>query len=104
MRWYNQLYVGQKAKKKRRRIIETIRYGKFPTTAYVITPALSGNNILDIYPAAVLPMPWYSETDFYILGIADDYWEALEVARQIVDDMYQATGGFDLDTFLREKQ
>lgn len=37
--------------------------------------------------------------DFRILGIADNYWEALEVVRQMIDEMYQMTGGFDLDTF-----
>ena len=37
------------------------------------------------------------------MGIGLGYFEALEVARQIVDDMYKKTGGFDLAEFLEEQ-
>lgn len=104
MRWYNRLYVGRKAKKKRKQIIEHIRYEKFQPGAHVITPAGNGNNILDIYPAAELLLPAFRELDLLIVGIAADYWEAMEVAAQIVDEMYQKTGGFDLDAFLTERE
>ena len=30
------------------------------------------------------------------------YWEALEVVRQIVDDMYRTTGGFDWRAFVSD--
>lgn len=100
MRWYNRLYVGKKAKKKRYRIIRNIRRFKLQTGAYVITPAANGNNILDIYPSMTLLQPYYREKDLLILGIAADYWEALETARQIIDDLYRKTGGFDLKEYL----
>lgn len=103
MDWYNRLYVGKKAKKRRKYIIEHIRYEKYQPGVYVITPAENGNNILDIYPAAELLLPAF-RGDLLILGIADDYWEALSVAAQIIDDMYQETGGFDLDTFLSHRE
>ena len=35
-----------------------------------------------------------------MLGIAAGYWEALQVAGRIVDEMYRATGGFSLEQFL----
>ena len=66
----------------------------------MITPSLSGNNVLDIYPAMELSAPWYREDEFFIIGIAADYWEALEVTRQIVEELYQNTGGFDLTGYL----
>ena len=100
MRWYNRLYVGKMAKKHRRHIIKHIREQKFQPGAYVITPAANGNNILDIYPAVVLLHPEYAEADFLVLGIAASYREALEVVRQIIDDLYRQTGGFDLNSFI----
>lgn len=100
MRWYDHLYVGEKAKKKRFRMICKIRFHKFQPEAYVITPASNGNNILDIYPSAVLLHPYYKKTDYMVLGIADGYFEALEVAGKIIDDMFKATGGFDLQEFI----
>lgn len=102
--WYNKLYVGEKAKKKRYRIIQAIRRGKPQILAYVITPASNGNNILDIYPAAELLSPYCRQEEFLILGIAADYWEALSVAARIVDEMYRKTGGFKLEAFLDQSR
>lgn len=104
MRWYNQLYVGKKAKKRRFRMIQNIRSRKMQPDTYVITPAENGNNILDIYPSIVLLQPYYEEKDCLILGIAYGYREALLVARDIVDDMFQQTGGLDLQDFLNRNE
>ena len=82
--WYDHLYVGDKAKKKRYQIIQAIRNSRLISGAYVITPSLSGNNVLDIYPAMELSAPWYRDEEFFIIGIAADYWEALEVTMQII--------------------
>lgn len=100
----NHLYVGEKAKKKKKYIIRNLREGHFFLGAYVITPAENGNNILDIYPTEVFLFPNSKNMDFHILGIADSYWEALEVVRQIIDEMYQMTGGFDLDAFSARRE
>lgn len=104
MEWYNHLYVGKKAKRRRHAIIRGIRDGVFDSRSYVITPPQNGNNILEIHPAAMLLLPHLKDQELLILGIAADYWEALEVVRQIVDDMYQQTGGFDLTELLEERQ
>lgn len=101
--WYDRLYVGEKAKKKRRRIIWGIRNSKPQIGVHVITMAANGNNILDIYPAASLSASIYKDRDFHIVGIAAGYEEALEVAGRIVNDMYRKTGGFDLPDFIGRK-
>lgn len=98
--WYDHLYVGDKAKKNRYRIIQALRNSRGITGAYVITPSISGNNILDIYPAMELFAPWHREEEFFIIGIAAGYWESLEVAGRIVDELYRNTGGFDLNGYL----
>ena len=101
--WFDRLYVGEKAKKKRYKIIQGIRKSKPRPDIYVIMPASNGNNILDIYPTAELFAPFFKMDDVLILGIAADYWEALEVAGRMVHDMYRITGGFDLSSFLEEE-
>lgn len=101
MHWYKHLYVGQKAKKKRFSIIQNIRKGRYQAGVHVITPSSGGRNIMDIYPSGVLLSEYYSKKeDLLILGIAADYYEALEVVRDIVDEMYQKTGGFSIQEFL----
>lgn len=102
MRWYSRLYVGKRAKRRRYAIIQNIRHDKFQPDAYVITPASGGNNLFDIYPAAMLLFPGFRKEELFVLGIASGYFEALEVVRSMVDDLYQKTGGFDLETWLGE--
>ena len=92
MRWYKPLYMGELAAKKRFSLIQGLRKKKPCIGAYVITPASGGNNILDIYPAPMLLLPPYRDEDMEILGIAVTYWEALEVVRQMVEDMYRCCG------------
>lgn len=101
MRCFEHLYVGEKAKRVRFGILQGLREKKLQPEVYVITPPGNGNNVLDIYPSAMLLLPPYQEQELLILGIAVTYWEALEVVREIVDDMYRQTGEFCLDTFLK---
>lgn len=100
MTWYEHLYLGEKAKKKRYRILQGLRKGKLQPEVYVIVPPQNGNNILEILPSAMLLAPPYRETEFFVIGVAVTYWEGLEVARQIVDDLYRETGGFCLEELI----
>lgn len=102
MYWYKHLYTGEKAKKQRFSIIRKIRKNQLQPGIYIITPASNKHNILDIYPAVALMQEYYQTSDLLILGIADGYSEALEVAGKIVDEMYRTTGAFVLDAFLRD--
>lgn len=99
MRWYEKLYVGERAKKNRFSIIQSIRRGKVSSN-YVLTPSSNGKNVLDIYPAVTLLQPYYKEQDLLIIGIAADYDDAAELAGTIVAELYGKTGGFDLPGFL----
>ncbi len=104
MRCYNHLYVGDKAKKRRFEILKDLRKGKSQPGIHVITPPQNGNNILDIYPSYMLFMPPYKERDLMVIGIAADYWEALEVVRTIVDDLYQAGKELSLESLLKKEE
>lgn len=103
MRWYKPLYLGEKAKEKRFSLLQGLRRGRPLPRVYVITLAAGGNNLLDIYPQPELLLPYYRKREFLILGVALGYFEALEVARQIVDDVYQATGTLDVKTYLEDR-
>lgn len=95
--------MGEQAAKRRFSIIQGLRKKKLCPGIYVITPASGGNNILDIYPAAELLLPYYRERDFLILGIAAEYEEATEVAARIVAELYRKTGGFHLNDLLGDE-
>ncbi len=104
MIWYDHLYVGEKAKKHRFSIIQSIRQKKAGSDIYVITPPSNGNNILDIYPVTTLYQEYYEKKNMLILGIASGYQDALTLAGRIVDQMYRKTGAFRIGEFLEEEE
>ena len=79
MRWYEKLYVGEKAKKHRYETIQAVRNGR-PMGFYVLTPAAGERNLLDIYPALTLKLPYYEKQDLLIVGIAADFEDAAALA------------------------
>ena len=106
MRWYKHLYVGEAAEKKRFSIIQRIRSGDIPAKAYVILYLANPNNLLDIWEASqICSREWEKRREaegeeLLILGIAWGYQDALGLAGQMVNEVYQATGGFNLREYL----
>ncbi len=101
MQWYSHLYMGEKARRLRYAIIQGIRAEKLQPEVYVITSPQNGANLCDIYPSAMLLVPSEKKKERTILGIAVTYWEALEVVRSMVDDLYQKTGEVSAESFAR---
>ena len=99
MQWYSHLYVGRRAKRHRYAIIQGIREERLQPEVYVITSPQNGENLCDIYPSALLLVPSEKKKERMILGIAVTYWEALEVVRRMVDDLYQKTGEVSAEAF-----
>ncbi len=98
--WYEHLYMGAKARRRRFAIIQDIREKKARAGVYVITPPSNGNNILDIYPTEMILSDYYEDRELLVLGIAQGYQEALKLAGRIVDEMYHKTGAFRVKEFL----
>lgn len=102
MRWYERLYVGEKAKKKRFEILQAVREEK-SSGYYILTPASNEKNLLDIYSASTLKQPYYKNSDMLIVGVAADYQDAAMLAGRIVGDVYRKTGGYDVGGFLKQE-
>ena len=43
----------------------------------------------------------YITEDIYVIGIAEGKKEALELVRDIIDEVYSNTGGFNISQYLR---
>ena len=94
MKWYNKLYLGENAKKRKRKIMHNIRFNKPQLGVYVITLPTNEKNSLDIYPSNVLLHKYYKNRDLTIVGIAEGREEALLLVERIVMDCYNETGQF----------
>lgn len=101
MHFIDRLYTGENAAKNRGEILRDLQEKRYRAGVFVITPPSNGNNILDIYPAKTLKAPYYEKKDLLVIGIAKGRQEALLLAGTIVSQMYEETGGFCLQEFLK---
>lgn len=100
MLWYNDLFVGEKARRKKNRIIWKLQHGAGMVRVYVLMMASNPDNSLDIINAAYLQQPIYKRRELRIVGIAISYDEALDLLNRIVMEVYEQTGGADIRGYL----
>lgn len=103
MRWYKELFLGTGAEKSRHQIVENIKSNKPQFNVFVITLPSNENNLLDIFHSTILLQPYYKNKEYFIVGLAKGYEEALEVMTKIVMDTYNETGGFRVKEYLKSK-
>lgn len=96
MKWYKDLYMGELAAKRKRKIISRIKHGKFQIGVYVLALPLNDDNILDIYPSYILNQKYYRNISINIVGIAFGYEEAMKILQRMVIDCYTSTGQFKI--------
>ncbi|MBE5957681.1 MAG: hypothetical protein E7254_02310 [Lachnospiraceae bacterium] len=102
MRWYNYLYVGEKADRTSEDIIEKIKNGKMQLNKYALTLPFNDSDVLDIIPTIVLMQKRYLNSDIVIVGIADGKSEAMDLMEEIIMECYNETKGFDLKSYILE--
>lgn len=101
MEWYRNLYAGDSIIHRQKKVRWKIMHNAGMLRVYVITLASNENNLLDIIPSRELLQKHYPKKELYIVGLAGDYEEALEVAGHIISDVYRKTRGFDVRGYLR---
>ena len=104
MKIVKKLYVGDSARKEKRKILRGLEKKELQPFVYVITLPVSEHGVLDIIPAFTLKYPFFFTGDgkeLSIVGIAKGRDEAIDLTVKIVMDTYDATGGFDVRTFFR---
>ncbi len=100
MKWHKDLYVGASISRRQTKIKWKIMHNAGQLRVYVITLAANPANLLDIIPSWELLQKHYPKKDLYIIGLAGNYDEALLLAGQIVQEVYTATEGFDVRSYI----
>ena len=99
MRWYRNLYLGDNAKKAKYKVFGRIRKGRFTADTFLITLSRFQEK-LEIF----LLQPYFKKKinldKIYVVGLAKGREEALYLVRDIIDEVYNATGGFDIREYL----
>ena len=101
MRYYKHLYLTEGLEKKKEKIIRKLEAGKLQPSVHVITLAISEKNQLEIYPTLQFKQPAFPEQ---VVGITKGYEEAVELVEQIVQEVYEQTGGCDIRSYILEKE
>ena len=71
---------------------------------YFISLASNKQNLFDIFHAAHLKQPAFYGQNPFVVGIASGYEEALELTQQMVEDIYQETGGFRVREYFQAEE
>lgn len=102
MEWHGDLYLGSSVRHRKRTIKWKIMHHAGQLRVYVITLASNERNLLDIIPSWELMQKHYPKRGLYAVGLAGSYNEALELAGQIINEVYRATGSFDVRSYIRQ--
>lgn len=103
MRFYHDLYVGEDAKKHRKKIIWKLKHRAGQVNVYVIALA-DGRDLLEIYHCGLLQQGYYKRKNPFIVGIARGYEEAVALVETIVAEVYEKTGGMDVKGYLLQNK
>lgn len=104
MKWYKKLYYGENARKVKYKIFGKIAKSRLTFDTFLIILPSNKENLLDIVSADFLKQSHFKnkkiQNTIYVIGIAKGKKEAFEVVRTIIDEVYQATKGFDIPKYL----
>lgn len=103
MEWYKNLYLGEAAAKKHYKLLRRINK-RHLSNAYVITLPSNEENILDIYSYNELLQKHYDDRSMFVVGLACGKDEAMELTRDIIQDVYSSTGTFDVRKYVMSGQ
>lgn len=78
----------------------TMLYSKKYNDYYCITLPMGGGCLLDMYKVSLLKSRLIDRSGFTVVGLAADKKEAMEVVRDIIEDVYVHTRGFDVGQYL----
>ncbi|MGF7145757.1 hypothetical protein HNQ56_004200 [Anaerotaenia torta] len=94
--WNESLYVGNKIKRRKNRVIASMNNREAVFGVYCIAFASNPNNLFDIYEANELLFPCYQRSEIRIAGLAGGKQEAVELAHDMLMEVYRKTGKFDV--------
>lgn len=104
MRYYNASVPDRRTGKEKRENHPQTGIRKTAAECACDHAAISEKNQLEIYPTLQFKQPAFPEQDLFVVGITKGYEEAVELVEQIVQEVYEQTGGCDIRSYILEKE
>ena len=86
MEFYNDLYISESLEHKKRSLIRQIKHKKARPGIFVIALPHTDHNQLECYSVSMLKQKVYDTDDLFIVGIAEGYYEAIYLIKDMYDD------------------
>lgn len=105
MRWYRKLYVGSGAEPHMSRIRQKAAEGSIMPGIYYVTLSTGKGQLLELFHNGFLSEALFAKYQCQdIVGVAFGRQEAFRLTAQIIEEVYQKTGGFDMHGYFREEE
>lgn len=101
--WYPNLYLGEKARKKKRKLIAQVNRGRFYPGLYLITEAANGVDQLDIVDSKCILLERVHQLLPPVVGMALGYDEAMDVLLDMTLETYEKTGTGNVLAYVRQR-
>ena len=102
LKWCKDLRIGENIKKADR-IRRKLNHGKIVPGVYLITFSENPHNILEIIPALTMIQQSAADICPEIIGLAHDKDEAMEMVTEIVREVYEITGDFQIEEYWKNR-
>ena len=102
MEFYRKLYVGSSIKDSEK-VKWKLKHNAGQFSVYVIALSQSDDQ-LDIFHCCLLKQRYYSRENLFVVGIAGNYGEAVEIVVQLAGEVAAATGDGDIKGYILENR
>lgn len=102
LKWLKSYYVGEGVKDPGK-VKRKINAGKFAPGIYLLTLSNNAENLCEIIPSFMLMQKSYREICPLIFGMAKGRDEAMEMAADLIGEIYRETGDFRLTNYLKNR-
>ena len=103
MRYYKHLYLEEGIRKKEK-VIRKLEKNQLQMNIHIITLSQNEEDQLEIYNSMILLQPEFPHDDFFVVGIAKGYEDAVEMVEEIAQEVYNKTKGADIRSFILERE
>ena len=102
LRWCKDLRIGEGVKKADK-IRRKLNHGKIVPGVYLITFSENPRNLLEIIPALTLIQQSAADICPEIIGLASDKDEAVDMVVEIIQEVYDRTGDFQIEEYWKNR-
>lgn len=104
MKCYHDLYLSEDVVSKKDEILNKIEQNQWQVGKYVIALTKNEQNHLEIFDSVLLIQKVLPKEELFVVGIAGSYGGAIDLVKQITEEVYAKTTGVDIRNYLLKSQ